>query len=428
MKLKKFKQTEIGIIPEEWKVEKLKELCIKITDGSHFSPKTKPEGKLIATVKDMNEYGFNYETCRRISEQDFNQLSKQDCKPKINDVLIAKDGSYLKHVFVTKKDEEIVILSSIAIIRPNVEKITPHFLKYLFSDPITKQRVKSNYVSGAVIPRIVLKDFAKIDLPIPSLQEQDSIAKILSDLDSKIELNQQMNKTLEAIGKAIFKRWFVDFEFPNEKGKPYKSSGGEMVDSEVGEIPKEWEFGEVIDEFNLTMGQSPPGNSYNYSGKGVAFFQGRTDFGFRYPTKRIFCTEPARFAEAGDTLVSVRAPVGDINMANEKCCIGRGVAAIHYKTSSRSYTYYSMQNLSGNFSNFEAEGTVFGSIGKTDFEQIKIIIPPEKLINLFEKIVFGIDQKIESNSSSIVMLSQIRDSLLPRLMSGKIRVPVEVRT
>ena len=201
-----------------------------------------------------------------------------------------------------------------------------------------------------------------------------------------------------------------------------------MVDSELGEIPKGWRVGEIIDEFNLTMGQSPPGNSYNEVSKGISFFQGRTDFGFRYPTKRIFCTEPARFANMGDTLVSVRAPVGDINMANERCCIGRGVASIRHKTGSRSYTYYSMQNLNGKFLNFEAEGTVFGSIGKTDFEEMRIISPARPIINLFERKIYVIDQNIEINSFSIEYLSKIRDSLLPKLMSGKIRVPVEVRT
>jgi type I restriction enzyme S subunit len=265
-------------------------------------------------------------------------------------------------------------------------------------------------------------------MPI-SFYEQEQIAKVLSDLDSKIELNQQMNKNLEAIGQAIFKHWFIDFEFPNEEGKSYKSSDGEMVYNEdLGkDVPKGWEVSNIDKEFNLVMGQSPPGSSYNEIGEGVVFFQGRTDFGHRFPSIRMFCTEPNRFAKKGDTLISVRAPVGDINLALQDCCIGRGLAAIRHKSNASSYTYYFMMTLKPIFDQFEAEGTVFGSLGKTDFEKIKVLNPPTKIINSFQNIVELIDKKIEYNILQILTLHNIRDSLLPKLLSGKIRVPVEVR-
>ena len=138
---------------------------------------------------------------------------------------------------------------------------------------------------------------------------------------------------MEKIGQALFKRWFVDFEFPNEVGKPYKSSGGEMTNSVVGEIPKGWVIGGLGDICEITMGQSPPGESYNETGEGVPFFQGVRDFGFRFPSRRIYCTAPApaRFAAEGDVLLSVRAPVGSLNVAKERSAIGRGVAAIRLK-------------------------------------------------------------------------------------------------
>ena len=139
-----------------------------------------------------------------------------------------------------------------------------------------------------------------------------AIAKILSDLDAKIELNHQMNKTLEKIAHAIFKHWFIDFEFPNEEGKPYKSSGGKMVESELGPIPKNWYIGRLSDIAEITMGMSPPGTTYNEVGDGMPFFQGRRDFGFRYPQERVYCTDPKRMAEKDDILLSVRAPVGII--------------------------------------------------------------------------------------------------------------------
>jgi len=194
----------------------------------------------------------------------------------------------------------------------------------------------------------------------------------------------------------------------------------ELVESKLGLIPKGWEVGKLGDEFNVVMGQSPPGSSYNEEGKGIAFYQGRTDFGFRYPSERVFCTEPKRFAEPGDTLVSVRAPVGDVNMAKEKCCIGRGVAAIRHKSGNSSYTFYSMLDLQRRFEVFESEGTVFGSIGKKDLRRLKVIKPPNEYRQEFEDTVSPLDKNIENNSQQIELLHKMRDSLLHKLMSGEI--------
>jgi type I restriction enzyme S subunit len=213
----------------------------------------------------------------------------------------------------------------------------------------------------------------------------------------------------------------VDFNFPNEQGKPYKSTGGKMIDSELGLIPAGWKVGKLKDEFEIVMGQSPAGNSYNENGDGLQFYQGRTDFGFRFPKRRIYCNAPTRTAEPLSTLVSVRAPVGDINMASEKCCIGRGVGAIS-KANYPSYTFYKLKSLQTEIKQFDSEGTVFGSINKNSLADITSIISNKKIIDIFEKNVSIIDNEIFNLSQEIDNLSQIRDSLLPRLMSGKIRV------
>jgi restriction endonuclease S subunit len=194
------------------------------------------------------------------------------------------------------------------------------------------------------------------------------------------------------------------------------------VTSELREIPEGWKIATIDEEFNLTMGQSPPGETYNESGEGLPFFQGRADFGFRFPSPRVFCTAPTRYAEAGDTLVSVRAPVGDINMADTHCCIGRGVASVRHKTGSRSYTYYFMRSIEEVFDRFEAEGTVFGSISKKDFHNIQRIMPPGQVVNAFERLAAPIDDKIALNDRESRNLSRLRDTLLPKLISGELRV------
>ena len=170
------------------------------------------------------------------------------------------------------------------------------------------------------------------------------------------------------------------------------------------------------------MGQSPPGNTYNQIADGLPFYQGRVDFGFRFPLRRVFCTKPTRFAEVGDTLVSVRAPVGDINMAGERCSVGRGVAAIRHCSGSRSFTYYSMHHQRHQFEQFEAEGTVFGAINKKDFELLPFITPSPTISAAFDRSVSTIDKKIEINEQQRSTLESLRDNLLPKLISGKIRI------
>lgn len=285
---------------------------------------------------------------------------------------------------------------------------------------------------GTRMPRTQWDWVSKYDISLPSLSDQRRIAKILEILDTKIELNRQMNETLETTARAIFKSWFVDFDPVRAKmeGREPVGMGAETAalfpsafqDSPLGAIPERWEVGTIGEDFDLTMGQSPPGSTYNENGNGLPFYQGRKDFGFRYPTRRVFCTAPTRLAAEGDTLVSVRAPVGDINMANEKCCIGRGVAAIRHKTGSRSYTYYAMQFLQKEFLRYEAEGTVFGSINKENFQSLSHLRPPDGIIEAFESLVCPMDESLENNENQARTLAEIRDALLPKLLSGEIRV------
>lgn len=160
--------------------------------------------------------------------------------------------------------------------------------------------------------------------------------------------------------------------------------------------------------------------TFNENKQGIIFFQGRTDFGFRFPTIRLYTTEPSRIAEKFDVLVSVRAPVGDVNLASEKCCIGRGLAAV--KSQYKSYCLHKIKSFKKLFNVFESEGTVFGSINKQSFNSLESIIPINKVIKDFEAIITTIDQKFYVNDLQIQTLTKIRDSLLPKLMSGQIRV------
>ena len=180
--------------------------------------------------------------------------------------------------------------------------------------------------------------------------------------------------------------------------------------------------GTLSDIAVITMGQSPSGSSYNEDGVGEVFYQGRAEFGFRFPKRRLFTTEPKRIAEAGDVLLSVRAPVGDLNIAYERCCIGRGLGAIHSKTGHSSFVLYTMFALRSQLDVFNGEGTVFGSINRDALNAIPIDIPPVTEIDQFEVVAHPIDELIRANCEENCRLEAIRDSLLPKLMSGEIDV------
>ena len=286
----------------------------------------------------------------------------------------------------------------------------PKFLYYL-----CQTMPFANFGGGSAVPTLNRNHIHPLETKIPvNVEDQRRIASILSSLDRKIELNNKINADLEEMAQAIFKNWFVDFE-------PFKD--GKFVDSELGMIPEGWKVGTLEDIAEITMGQSPAGNSLNENREGMIFYQGSSDFGFRFPSIRVFTTEPKRLAVANSVLFSVRAPVGDINVAKEECCIGRGVASIKSKYGHDSYLFYTMKSLHKLFDSFDGEGTVFGSINKKTLSAIQILLPSDGIVEQFNNIASSFDNRIRRLSDENSRLSLLRDTLLPRLMSGEIEVP-----
>lgn len=250
-------------------------------------------------------------------------------------------------------------------------------------------------------------------IQLPSLSVQRRIAAILSSLDRKIELNNKINAQLEEMAQTLFKHWFVDFG-------PFKD--GKFVESELGLIPEGWRVGTLDEIATITMGQSPSGTTLNEVGEGMIFYQGSSDFTFRYPNIRVYTKSPTRIAEGNSILFSVRAPVGAINRAKGICCIGRGVASIRSKHKCDSYLYYLMLSLRKLFDSYNGEGTVFGSINKKALEGISVIIPVEHLMSEINEKFNAIDNRIKALTEENQKLSVLRDTLLPKLMSGEIEL------
>lgn len=185
----------------------LSEVCIKVTDGSHFSPKDDPASYIpMLSVKDMREFDFDFTSCKHICEEDYEKMVANDCVPQVNDILVAKDGSYLKEIFICNEQRKIAILSSIAIFRPDTTIIHPEILLAFFKSPHVLREVRDNYVSGSALPRIVLKDFKKLTFALPNMDVQNQIAPLFASVREQIAVNVAENKYLAQLRDTLLSK------------------------------------------------------------------------------------------------------------------------------------------------------------------------------------------------------------------------------
>lgn len=382
----KFKQTEIGMIPDGWEVKELGEE-IELIYGKGLTERQRENGE-IPVFGSNGIIGFHN-------------------KPLVKGpgVIIGRKGS-VGEVKFSKKD--FWPIDTTYYLKLKSEGDIAFWYYFLLSLGLNKLN------SHSAVPGLNRDQVYQIISKIPPLSEQRVIAKILSDLDSKIELNQQMNKTLEEIGKAIFKHWFIDFEFPNEEGKPYKSSGGEMVyNEELGkEIPKGWSVGIYSDLVEITTGKGLKREEFVENGAfpvlGANGELGRTN-------KFLFDEELILTGRVGT--------LGTVNIVKGKVWVSDNVLISKAKKKENFYYAYFV------LKNFDLQSLNRGStqplITQTDLRNQICLIPDNEILSLFDKILSYLFYKISQNQIQALILSSLRDVLLPKLMSGKIRVPLD---
>ena len=200
---------------------RLEEICSLITDGSHFSPEDEGVGYPMFSVKDMTPNGFNISGCKKIGEEAYKKLVANGCKPLNDDVVVAKDGSYLKTAFVIKGNPEITLLSSIAILRPKIDLVVPEYLSYFLKSDAVYRTVSLNYITGTALKRIILKGIRKIEVDLPDIGEQEQRAQRLSKVDYLCQLRKQQLAKLDELVKARFVEMFGDINVNNKKWMTY---------------------------------------------------------------------------------------------------------------------------------------------------------------------------------------------------------------
>lgn len=336
-----------------------------------------------------------------LSDSDAKSVDEENASDYLlqpNDIVFARTGASVgRNYFYDGEDGPLVYAGFLIKYSIDPSKVNPKYVKYYCLSDAYKGWV-SGHSSGSTRGNINEKTFGALEIPLIDRDLQDKAVQILESISRKIRTNDQINKNLQAQAIEIYRDMFMD------------------------NIDENWVAGKLSDIAQITMGQSPKGDTYNELGKGSVFYQGRAEFGNRFPTRRLYTTDPKRMAEENDVLMSVRAPVGDINVAYEKCCIGRGLGAIHSLNGHQSFVLYTMFSLRPVVNRYNGEGTVFGSINAKALNEIEVSIPDAEAMDKFEAVVEPIDAQIRKNYQENCRLQDIRDSLLPRLMSGELDV------
>ena len=445
----------------EWQTLTLADVCTVITDGAHQSPKTVSRGKPMASVKDLTRFGVDLTSARHIATEDFEALVKQGCKPHVGDVLIAKDGnSALDTVCTVDHPLDAVLLSSVAILRPDPKCLDSVFLKFYLSSPETIDYLKSNFISGAAIPRVVLRDFKRAEIRLPSLDVQRRIAGVLQSIDSKIDLNRRVNQTLEAMAQAIFQSWFVEFDpvkakiaakqegrdplraamtavsgkadaeldaLPPEQYEQLAATAvlfpDEMEESEYGEIPKGWGFRSVADVAEFGRGKVDVSilNEDTYiSTENMLENRGGVSRATSLPS---VATVPS--FKTGQILVSnIRPYFKKIWMAHFDG--GRSPDVLAFEPivpQSTEFLYNLMyQDAFFEFMTRTAKGAKMPRGDKDAITGWRFPCPDEALMVYFAEKVRPHYEYINSLKSENDSLAKLRDTLLPKLLSGELSV------
>ena len=383
----------------EWKTVKLKDICDYKT------------GRLNSNAADENGI-YPFFTCSpepyRINSYSFDQdaiiLAGNNANGKFHiNYYNGKFDAYQRTYIMKTKDED---------------KVDNIYLYYYLSLQLNYLREISVGSATRFLTKTILDD---IDIKYPAYSQMKSIGKILRTLDDKIELNNEMNKTLEEMAQSLFKRWFVDFEFPNENGEPYKSSGGEMVDSELGMIPNGWEVVNYINTSDIQYGFAFKSKLFNDK-EGKPIIRIRDISNSYTPTYTTEEYNDLYIVTKNDILVGMDGEFKAHIWGGKDSLLNQRVLRIRPKdNNSIAYSYFSIKEPLRYLENSKV-GTTVIHLGKKDIDNIKIVYPPNNLISKYRDIADNLINKICENKVEIMELLELRDSLLPKLMSGEIKV------
>jgi len=396
-----WQETEIGKIPSTWELGTLGNICQILTDGAHFSPRAESSEYYMASVKDMRYNYFDFSECKTISESHFNDLVNNNCSPEYGDILISKDGANcLDIIFVYRQPQKIVLLSSIAIARLK-DGFDSDFYRYFLLSPGSQSIMRSNFVSGSAIPRVVLKDFKNVPIPLLNYQEQKSVASVLCSIDNKIDLLQRQNSTLEEMAETLFRQWFVE------------------------EAKENWDIGSLrqIAEFlnGLACQKFPPKNDlHKFPVLKIKELSEGITSNSDWASSDV---KPEYIIKNGDVIFAWSATLMVKVWNGEDCVLNQHLFKVTSSKFPKWYYYlWCKHHLTEFISKAAGHATTMGHIKRADLDEAIILVPSPEELGRMTKIIEPIIDKIVVNNTQIRTLIMLRETLLPKLMNGEITV------
>ena len=414
----------------EWQEYNIGDLCDGIYDGPHATPKKTDLGPIFLGISNLSGGRIDLSNAEHLSEESFKKWTRRII-PQANDVVFSYE-TRLGEAALIPNGLRCCLGRRMALMRPNLEKVDPQFLLYAFLSPSFQETICARTIHGSTVNRIALTEFPSYPLKIPSLTIQKNISSTLHNLDAKIENLRSQNQTLEKIAQTLFNYWFIDFEFPNEFGEPYKSSGGEMVTSELGDIPVGWRVGKIGDEVETLGGGTPSTTESSYWEAGEIPWYSPTDLTRQ---KTLFSIDSekkitslglqkssAKLFSKYSLLLTSRATIGEVTINTKEACTNQGFITIIPNQAFSIYFLHRWLLTQIDLIKMLASGSTFPEISKTNFRSIDFLVPAKEVLKEYDILIQPIYKKMETNIFQIQTLTKTRNILLPKLMSGQIRV------
>ena len=412
-------------------VGNLEELCTGIIDCPHSTPKWQDKGIPVIRNYNLKDGKIDCTNLSFVSEEDYKERVKRAI-PEESDIIISREAP-MGVVGIVPKEFQCCLGQRLVLLKIDKSKCIPKYLLYTLMSEYVQVQIRRINQTGSIVSNLNISSLKKLKIPLHNFEEQRKIANILSAIDDKIQINNQINQELEAMAKTLYDYWFVQFDFPDQNGKPYKSSGGKMVyNPELKrEIPEGWGVETLKDfESKIITGKTPSrANRDNFGGEipfiTIGDIRGNT---FVYSTSESLTdlgasVQQNKYLPEGSLCVSCIATVGEIGFTTEWSHTNQQKNSIVFEDeTNRYYLYFALKNYFENANASAKTGNTFANMNKEDFSGIKIIFPNKEIKNNFHKMTEPYFAQIKCLQGQNQELTQLRDWLLPMLMNGQVKV------
>lgn len=423
----------------EWQRVEIGSLCEGIFDGPHATPKKTDSGPIFLGISSLNNGQLDLSSLEYLSEGDFVKWTKR-VTPKEGDIVFSYE-TRLGQAAIIPAGLRCCLGRRMALMRVDRRKALPEYLLYAYLAPEFQDIIRQRTIHGSTVDRIPLTEFGSFPISVPPLRIQSQIVSILRALDDRITLLRETNATLEAIAQALFKSWFVDFDPVHAKQQGRAPEG--MSDataalfpdnfeaSELGLVPKGWRVCSFADTITVIGGGTPKTSVSDYWNGDIPWFSvvdapAATNVFVidteKHITEAGLNNSSTRLLPVGTTIISARGTVGKLALVGQEMTMNQSCYGLRGKAGDDYFTYFSTYRIVETLKQ-RTHGSVFDTITRDTLAGVSVIYPAESSISAFENLLTPIMERIRGNLKQAQALAQIRDTLLPRLISGQLRLP-----